>query len=717
MAERISLALVFHNHQPVGNFGWVIEDVFSRAYEPMIGALERHPHVRLGLHYTGPLLEWMAGNRPDSLDRLRNLVDRGQVEMLGGAQYEPILVALPRRDRIGQLVRMRDEVERLFGAAPTGAWLAERVWEPSLPADLVDSGYRYTVLDDNHLRAASVADDDMWGTYTTDDQGRMLTIFGTEKGLRYLIPFRPVPELIAYLRDAATEDGRRLGIMGDDGEKFGAWPGTYEHCWTENNWIDACFSAFEENEDWLTMVTPSEWLAREAPIGRVYVPASSYVEMTEWALPADQGPVFHRLLSEAVETGSPAAQFLRGGLWRNFQARYREINDLHKQMLRVSAAVDAMPAGERRDRALDHLYRGQSNDCYWHGLFGGIYIVHMRMATLAELIAADDLAAGQKATSGVADYDLDGLDEVLIGTLGQSVLIDVAEGAGIGSWDLRASRVALASVMRRRPEAYHQQLREFEAAKARGRQGDGRTPTSIHEQLMVKEEGLSAALEYDDHERRSGLVRVLGGDGDAVGDFVSGAWRIEKTSESAVLLSRSADGLSVTKSIAVAGGRRDGSLSLSVEMGSVRNFEGVLEIEWNINLTGGGGNPQAYYRWGSEEARHDTAGAVAAGTHLSMGNEYEGVDIAAEPEPPAEQEWYSVDTVSNSEAGFERMHQGSCLTQRWPLVLAAGESKTFSTIMRVTQSRDRSVDEELDSQSAGAAQRDQTNEGSKPRLR
>jgi alpha-amylase len=691
MSRQISLALVIHNHQPVGNFGWVIEDVFERAYEPMIGALERHPGVRLGLHYSGPLLEWMDVNRPEALDRLRALVERKQVEIMGGGYFEPILVSLPERDRMGQLLRMRDEIERRFGVAPAGAWLAERVWEPSLPTALVDAGYAYTVLDDNHLRSASVPADEMWGTYTTDDEGRRLTIFGTEKGLRYRIPWRPVDELIGYLRRAATDAGDRLGIMGDDGEKFGGWPGTDKLCWGPDGWIDECFTALGENSDWLATVTPSGWMTSHPPIGRVYLPTSSYVEMTEWALPADEAPVFHHLLEEAVAAESPAARFLRGGMWRNFQARYREVNDLHKQMLRVSAAVDAMPAGELRDRALEHLYRGQSNDCYWHGLFGGIYIVHMRMATLAELIAAEDLASGSAPLSGVADYDLDGVDEVLIGTPGQSVLIDIAEGAGIGSWDLRASRVALASVMRRRPEAYHQQLLAAEA-------GGGATPgatvevTNPHEDVRVKEPGLTQYLFYDDHERRSGLVRVLGKDGAEVGDFVNGAWELEQASESSAVLVRTAGDLTVRKRVVVDGGRLEGSLSVGVEVvySSDRQFAGELELEWNVNLMGGGGNTQAYYRWATDDARHDTDGAVKAGVGLSFGNEYEGVDIAAEPEPPAAQEWLSVDTVSNSEAGFERMHQGSCLIQRWPLSLAAGESRSFSTTLRITQSRDRS---------------------------
>ena len=63
MSRRISLALTLHNHQPVGNFGWVIAETFDRAYLPMLEALERHPSVRLALHYSGPLLSWIRAER------------------------------------------------------------------------------------------------------------------------------------------------------------------------------------------------------------------------------------------------------------------------------------------------------------------------------------------------------------------------------------------------------------------------------------------------------------------------------------------------------------------------------------------------------------------------------------------------------------------------------------------------------------------------------
>ena len=357
MSRRISLALTLHNHQPVGNFGWVIAETYDRAYLPMLEALERHPGVRLALHYSGPLLDWIAAERPDFIERLGRLVHRGQIEIVGGGWYEPVLAALPERDRVGQLVRMADELERLFGTRPRGAWLAERVWEPDLPTSLVTAGYGWTVLDDAHFRAAAIPEEGLWGPYTTDDQGRVLTVFGTEQGLRYRIPFAEVDDVIGYLRDHATEAGDRVGTMGDDGEKFGGWPKTFEHCWGKTAWVDEFFTALEANRDWLTTVTPSAWLDGHGPIGRVYLPTGSYAEMGEWALPADEALAFARAVKEAKAAGRPEARWLRGAIWRNFQVKYREVNDLHKQMLRVSDLVDGLSRGRPRRGARPPLCR------------------------------------------------------------------------------------------------------------------------------------------------------------------------------------------------------------------------------------------------------------------------------------------------------------------------------------------------------------------------
>lgn len=62
--NKIYLSLAIHNHQPVGNFDFVFEEAYTKAYEPMIALLEKHPGVRLALHYSGPLRDWLKAHQP-----------------------------------------------------------------------------------------------------------------------------------------------------------------------------------------------------------------------------------------------------------------------------------------------------------------------------------------------------------------------------------------------------------------------------------------------------------------------------------------------------------------------------------------------------------------------------------------------------------------------------------------------------------------------------
>ena len=720
MTRRIGLALTLHNHQPVGNFGWVIEETYVAAYLPMVEALERHSRVRMGLHYTGPLLEWLVRDHPDFIERVRALAARDQVEILGGGYFEPVLVSIPERDRIAQLVRMADEIERIFGRRPTTAWLAERVWEPSLPTSLVAAGYRATILDDSHFRAAGVAEDAMWGPYATEDQGQLISVFGTEQGLRNRIPFRPVEDVIEHLRLSATEDGSRLGTMGDDGEKFGAWPSTGRLCWGEERWVDRFFEALDDNADWLTTTTSSDWLAHHQPLGRVYVPVGSYAEMGAWALMPDESRAFTRTLAHDQAEGRPESRWMRGASWRNFQVKYREVNDIHKRMLRVSAKVAALPASAARDRAHDHLLRGQSNDIYWHGLFGGIYLADLRLATLRQLIEAEteaDAAADDLRHTLTADLDMDGRDEVLLADAGQVVTVDLDEGAGIGDWDIRGVRFALTSVLRRRPEAYHAALlrasgNEDHAPRADGGSGnfdDG--SVSIDGVARAKEEGLAAHLRYDNHERRSGLVRFLPVDAtatsygageiadlgtaiDALNRFVElRDGRLETVADAAVSVAGVSVPVSVAKVIALGGSASRPSLDATVTITNRgdRPIVARLGLEWALMMLGGGGNPSAWYEAHGTRQAHDTAGVASDIGSITQGNDWIGIALESRLEPAGDAWWAPIETVSNSEAGFERVYQGSSLLLSWLIDLAPGAALKVRLTNLVTISSDASA--------------------------
>src|SRR5512137_2172353 len=125
--------LAIHNHQPVGNFEHVFDRAFRECYEPLLAEFERNPRFKFTLHFSGPLWEYMERRERACWDLVGRMTARGQVELLGGGFYEPILSVIPEEDRLGQVLLMQRFLSERFGTKPRGIWLAERVWEPNLP--------------------------------------------------------------------------------------------------------------------------------------------------------------------------------------------------------------------------------------------------------------------------------------------------------------------------------------------------------------------------------------------------------------------------------------------------------------------------------------------------------------------------------------------------------------------------------------------------------
>ena len=275
-----------------------------------------------------------------------------------------------------------------------------------------------------------------------------------------------------------------------------------------------------------------------------------------------------------------------------------------------------------------------------------------------------------------------------------------------------------------RPEAYHARLQAHEAEAASEATGvaDAREaaaggPKTIHDIVSVKEPGLAKLLFYDDHERRSGLVHVLAPDTlpgsrafvtnryTEIGDFLDVPFEMESLSDERLVAWRSgsveaAGGepvpVTMTKTYRFGGGRLDPriELEIAVENGGDRPIAFEMAVEWNVNLAGGGHNPAAFYDVAGERTHHDVPGEIDTGTAISFGNDFEGARVDAEVEPAARMTWYPVETVSNSEAGFERAYQGSCLLFRWPIRLDPGERAVRTVRMRVEGTRDHAAEEQ-----------------------
>jgi len=705
--SKLHLILLIHAHQPVGNFGEVFERAYERAYLPFVECLERHASVRVGLHYSGPLLEWIERKHPDFFDRLRSLASRGQAELVGGGFYEPILITIPPEDQFEQLRRMSAYLERHFGRRPLGAWLAERVWEPQLPGTLAQAGVEYTLVDDIHFLAAGFEPDQLHGYYVAEECGKAIKVIPALKALRYLIPFRSVEDTIGFLRGAAERHPGGLAAMGDDCEKFGVWPDTYEHCY-RHGWLERFFTALEANADWLATSLPGEYLAANAPLGRADLPTASYAEMMEWALPTPARQRFHALQQEFASR--PDVQhFLQGGFWRGFLTKYAEANLLHKKMLYVSAKLrrlgtrrrHAAAVSRKLDQATTHLLRAQCNDAYWHGIFGGLYAPHLRTELWRELVRAEKVAdaveRGRASSARVArlDFDADGAEELYVTSPQYAALIKPSDGATLAALDFRKRDVTLINSIMRRPEAYHARLREASSGGAHG-------VASIHEQMRVKEEGLERHLRYDRWPRHAFRLLLFApgktyDDYEAVqleedATFAGGPYRLVAASGEKVELAceapLAAARLRVVKSFSLAGSADGFSVSCHLALSHRGSASSKLYVglELVLNLLAAK-EPDRYFETSSGERHPLSWGTAIPASQLRAVDHWQHVAAMIEA-PGASQFWIApIETVSESEAGFERVYQGSEILAVWPVELEPEATWTAQAILRVASAR------------------------------
>lgn len=378
--------LVFgiHCHQPIGNFDYVFEEAYEKAYKPFIDFFYKHEDFKFSAHFSGILLEWFLKNKKDFIEKLANMVQRNQLEVIGGGYYEPILASISKEDRILQIEKLNKFCKSILGRSPKGIWLTERIWDTSVLQTIIELSMDYIIIDDYHIVSAGYPFEE--GFYFTEDEGKKVNLVPIDKRLRYKIPFNDPENVVVFIKSQKTS------IIIDDGEKFGIWPYTYKTVY-EERWLDRFYELLKKEN--IQTKTISEALACSTK--KLVYPASvSYEEMGHWALNYKDAIDYQ----EAKSRCDKFEKFIKGGIWKNFFTKYPESNYMHKRMLEVS----------RKSHDKDNILKAQCNDAYWHGIFGGIYFPHLRREIWNNIIKSDF----DNATFEIVkeDIDFDGKFEV-----------------------------------------------------------------------------------------------------------------------------------------------------------------------------------------------------------------------------------------------------------------------------------------------------------------
>jgi len=636
MPNPIRFVFGVHLHQPVGNFDSVFQQHLEEVYRPFLEKVDERDFLPIVLHLSGPLLEWLEEKGGGYLDLLGRLVSNGKVELLLAGMYEPVLVALPRRDRVEQIGWMREAIARRFGVNATGLWLTERVWEPELAADLADAGVRYALVDDRHFLVTGFRREQLHLPYTTESDGRRISLFPIDERLRYLIPFRPPAETASYLRELAAA-GQPLAVLADDGEKFGGWPGTRDWVY-QQGWLDQFLTTMSALVDGgeVVLTTLSETLDAIPSGGLAYLPTASYREMEAWALPPDPARRLAALEGELGEERLLGAEggLIRGSHWRNFMVKYVEANRMHKKMVALSGLCRAAGDPPEARRAVG---RAQCNDAYWHGVFGGLYLPHLRDGIWQQLARAEELLRrGEPPAWESSDIDADGHPELWLHDATFSAIVSPDRGGLIEEFTVFRHGINYANTLTRRRGPYHDL---DTGAGARVSHHDESGAPSIHD--LEDQMRLNELPPLDADPRSLIRERVLPPEVNEAmyvrGDY-DPAWSVADSPMELVVESGADEGPGVTLRFR------------ATEVG-VPTFEKRYQFHT-------GGRLVAEYRWNPAAFPDDAVFAPEVS--------YAGpAEITCTPAAPV---WrYPIETISKSEAALECTHQGEAITPRWPV--------------------------------------------------
>lgn len=617
--KQVYFAIALHFHQPVGNFENIFERAYRLCYYPYLNLLSDYPEINMTLHLSGSLLDYLEAKHPEILERLKKMISRGQIEMLGGGYYEPIFTAIPENDLAAQIRMMSGYIKEKFNFSARGLWLPERVWEPWLGRFISKMDMDYTILDDTHLLKARVPRKGIRGYFLTPGK---FAVFASDKTLRYKIPFRAPWQTIDYLRRASSDKEKNsLIVYGDDVEKFGEWPGT--HKWVyEQGWLRKFFDLLAKNRDWIKPVKLSDYLETNSPRGRVNIPSASYEEMLKWS----------------------------GGSWMNFLSRYPESDQMHKKMCYVSNKIERLSkAAENKNKkqleeAKRELYKGQCNCAYWHGLFGGLYLYHLRQAVYNHLIKAEKITdqllhGSEKEWLDIkrVDYDLDKRDEMIMENEAFSLYLDPGEGGVIKELDYKPLSSNLINTLSRRREPYHKKI-------------------------------LKRKLYYDKFPRYCLRDHFTNSAYQERGGFADGKYTVKRKGNG-ILLERKAKLLKaefkLSKQIEIRSRKRI-EVSYHLKKYGSREDDILLGIEFNLTLPALNSPRYRYFSKTNFLGGLDKEGSLNEVDSFAICDSEKELGVSFNFSRKAKGLWYfPVMSISQSEKDYQANYQSSCILPRW----------------------------------------------------
>lgn len=217
-----------HFYQPPTQKKFWVDRITEESYRRVLKGLLDHPTARVTLNINGVLLDlWEEYDHQDVIEMVKQLLDRGQIELTGSAKFHPLLPKIPKDEIKRQIELNAETLKKYFGDyQPKGFFPPEMAYDAVVAKVAKEMGFSWIIAEELSYPASAEASADRSGKVAYDriyqEQETGITIFFRERETSYKILSGQLGTgklFLEALGDRPGKNGYLLTAM--DGETFG----------------------------------------------------------------------------------------------------------------------------------------------------------------------------------------------------------------------------------------------------------------------------------------------------------------------------------------------------------------------------------------------------------------------------------------------------------------------------------------------------------------
>lgn len=397
--QSFRVVIGMYNNLPYSASNALYEQEYQGAWRPFLSGLYKFPSIKSIIHFSGTIFSWLEENHPEYMYLLTEMVRRGQIELLGGGFYNPLAPLISTQDMTGQVEALSAFIRKTFGKRPSGAWLYEYAWTPSLPAILQNSKIQYSFLPAQCYMEMYAAPPFSPSFFASEDHRKTVCLFPVFESRTGEGGFEPYEKTLIRLQQAYPQYNTYL-IMADGYEIADTW---------EDSGLESPDVLFERTFAWFQKNCLEYDTITAAQLNKT-VKSTKTLYVSQCYSERYRGYCENTI--SRVSTTRP--EYIQ--LSKQSVLDHPLVFALYQKLNFVSAMTGLFRGDKSRKKAsIDDIWRAQSGDLYWVGPSGGILLPEARLAAYASLIDAEKMIRQNRFHHYLSfdDINFDGVKEAL----------------------------------------------------------------------------------------------------------------------------------------------------------------------------------------------------------------------------------------------------------------------------------------------------------------